>query len=137
MGTSPHRMDWWCHWLYAGQPSLQINAAHGGLPVAHHTTADSIATIHCRVCFGLGDVGWCRWADALDRGTRMVPGVPRVAGVPATLGCAEEHPLRGTGRFFAAGGSMVSSQFVCHCRTDPVYLRKRTVRRALRFQPTP
>jgi hypothetical protein len=32
----------------------------------------------------------------------MVPVVPRVAGLPATLGCAEEHPLRGKGRFFAA-----------------------------------
>jgi len=32
----------------------------------------------------------------------MVPEVPRVAGVPATLGCAEEHPLRGKGSFYAA-----------------------------------
>ena len=77
-----------------------FTAPHG-LSVAQNTSANSIATISRCFGFGLGDVGWCRWAGALDRGTRMVPSVPRVAGVPATLGCAEEHPLRGTGRCFA------------------------------------
>jgi hypothetical protein len=62
----------------------------------------------------------------------MVPEVPRVAGVLATLGCAEEHPLRGKGRFFAArrGGWLegLDSVRVPLARySEPVLRRQSTV----------
>jgi len=91
--TAPHGLV--VQWQSVDGPSRQINSAHGALPLAQHTNVGSIATIPHRFGFGLGDVGRCRWARALDRV------VPRVAGLPATLGYTAEHPLRGTSHFFA------------------------------------
>jgi len=42
-----------------------------GVPRHWQTNWVQPATIRRRFSFGLGDVDWCRWAGALDRGTRV------------------------------------------------------------------
>ena len=52
----------------------------------------------------------------------MVPVEPRVAGLPATLGCPEEHPLRGTGRCYATRRAWWLDRLdrlACHWRGIP------------------
>ena len=99
--TAPHGLVI-CHWLSAAESSRQTGTAHGGLPVAHNKNADSISTIPRGFDFGLGDVGWCPWAGALDRGIRMAPPGTQGSRSTGNPGLRRRTSPSGKGSLFAA-----------------------------------